>query len=121
MTTRDIENRTFTFACEVAQLCAFLMTQGPVIRRLSYQLLDAGTSVGSNAEEATGAQTRADFVSKCAVVRKEARESRFWLRLIVALDRRLAERVGPLAVEAGELVAIFDASIKTAKSNAKKH
>ncbi len=60
-------------------------------------------------------------MSKCAVVRKEARESRFWLRLVAAVDRQLAQRVGPLAVEAGELVAIFNTSIETAKSNARRH
>jgi four helix bundle protein len=96
----------------------FLMARDPVIRRLSYQLLSAGTSVGSNAEEALGAQSRADFVARCAVVRKEARETRFWLRLIATLDPAAAQRIGPLAIEAGELVAIYNASIRTARSRA---
>ena len=120
MAPHDIEERTFRFACDTVHLCRFLITRGPILRRLAYQLLDAGTSVGSNAEEATGAQSRADFVAKCAVVRKEARESRFWLRLFAAVDPQVVDRTGPLATEATQLVAIFNASIKTARSHAKR-
>lgn len=120
MAHRDIEHRTFRFALETMRVCDFLMARGPIVRRAAYQLLDAGMSVGSNAEEAVGAQSHADFASKCAVVRKEARESRFWLRLIAAYDSTLSTRLGPHATEAGELVAIFNAMVKTARSKAKK-
>jgi len=120
MPHRDIEHRTFRFSLEIARLCVSLMARGPVTRRLSYQLLDAATSVGANTEEAVGAQSHADFIAKCAVVRKESRESRFWLRLLAALDPLLANQIGPHATEAGELVAIFNAMIKTARSKRKK-
>ena len=120
MAHRDIEHRTFRFALEIARLCDSLATSRFVIRRLSYQLLDAGTSVGANTEEAVGAQSHADFIAKCAVVRKESREARFWLRLLAALDPQLANAVGKHATEAGELVAIFNAMIRTARSKHKR-
>ena len=120
MPRRDIDERTFRFALETMRICDLLMARGPIVRRAAYQLLDAGMSVGSNTEEAEGAQSHADFAAKCAVVRKEARESRFWLRLIAAYDATLASRLGPHATEAGELVAIFNAMAKTARSKARK-
>ena len=53
-------------------------------RTLSGQLLRAGTSVGANLEEAQAGQSRADFISKNAIALKEARETHYWLRLLVA-------------------------------------
>jgi four helix bundle protein len=49
---------------------------------LSKQLLRSGTSVGANVEEAEGAQSRADFIHKLSIAYKEARESRYWIRLL---------------------------------------
>jgi four helix bundle protein len=46
------------------------------------QLAKAGTSIGANVEEADGALTKKDFVNKIAIARKEAKETRYWLRLI---------------------------------------
>jgi four helix bundle protein len=45
------------------------------------QLLRCGTSVGANVEEAQGAQSRRDFITKMAIARKEAYEAHYWLRL----------------------------------------
>src|SRR4030095_5994969 len=60
----DIHERLLLFACDIVRLTQFLHTRGPIAHRLSYQILDAGTSVGSNAEEAAGASNPADFVPK---------------------------------------------------------
>ncbi|MGV8150059.1 MAG: four helix bundle protein [Alkaliphilus sp.] len=49
---------------------------------LSKQLLRAGTSIGANVEEAQAAQSKADFISKMSIASKEARETRYWLRLL---------------------------------------
>ena len=54
---------------------------------LSSQLLDTGTSVGANLEEAKAAQSRADFIHKNSISLKEARESNFWLKLILATEK----------------------------------
>jgi four helix bundle protein len=50
------------------------------------QLIAAATSVGANLEEAVAGQSRADFIHKNAISLKEARESNYWLRLIVATE-----------------------------------
>ena len=80
----DIRVRTFEFALRVLEIAARLpnAADGEAVRR---QLIRAGTSVGANVEEADGAVTKLD-TRKCFVTsRKEAREARYWLRLI---DRR---------------------------------
>ena len=51
-------------------------------RFLSKQLLRSATSIGANAEEAIAGQSRKDFISKMAIASKEARETRYWLRLL---------------------------------------
>ncbi|WP_367280371.1 four helix bundle protein [Sulfuricaulis sp.] len=49
---------------------------------LTSQLLRSATSVGANIEEAGAGQSRRDFISKLSIARKEANESRYWLRLM---------------------------------------
>jgi len=77
----DIHERLLLFACDIVRLTQFLHTRGPIARRLSYQILDAGTSVGSNAEEADGASSHDDFIAKNRIALKEAKETRFRLRV----------------------------------------
>ena len=49
---------------------------------LSKQILRSGTSIGANVEEAMGAQGEKDFLSKISIAYKEARETKYWLRLL---------------------------------------
>jgi four helix bundle protein len=79
----DIRERSFLFACDVVRFCRDARPD-PTCRRIIDQLLDAGTSVGANAAEAKSAYTRSDFAYKNGIALKEARESVFWLRLIIA-------------------------------------
>jgi len=79
--TFDIHERLLLFACDIVRLTHFLHTRGPIARRLSYQILDAGTSVGFNAEEADGASCHDDFIAKNRIALKEAKETRFRLRV----------------------------------------
>lgn len=49
---------------------------------ISKQLLRSGTSIGANIEEAVGGQSTADFLSKLSIAYKEARESKYWIKLL---------------------------------------
>jgi four helix bundle protein len=84
-------------------------------RQIAWQLLDAGTSIGANTEEAKGAYSRRDFAAKNGIVLRECRETHFWLRLILATNLAPPERVQPLLQEADELVAIFTATVRRAR------
>ena len=95
-----------------------MFEQGPGPRRVAYQLLDAGTSVAANLEEAVAGQSRRDFTAKVGIALKEARETRFWLRLLAACYDDLRPAVGPLAAEATELIAILTAISRNARNHA---
>ena len=81
----------------------------PIGRRLAGQLVDSGTSIGANLEEADGAQSRADFISKCTISLKEARESHYWLRIMRATKKLEDER---LLTECNEIVAILTTIVR---------
>jgi four helix bundle protein len=82
----DIRERAFQFAVHVVKLCKYLEKNSDVSRNVISQLLDAGTSVGANLEEAKAGQSTADFIHKNTIALKEARESNYWLRLILATE-----------------------------------
>ena len=79
--------------------------------------MGCGTSIGANAEEAQDGQTKADFIAKLSVSRKEARETRYWLRVAVRVNAVTAPEVQWELREAGELRAMIVAAIRTARQS----
>jgi four helix bundle protein len=77
-----------------------------------------GTSPGANYEEARGAESRNDFIHKMGIVLKEMKESRYWLRVILAAGLLPPDEVVPSLKESEELCAITASSILTARRNA---
>lgn len=101
-------------------LCRYLEKHSTVSRNLIDQLFDAGTSVGANLEEAVAGQSKADFIHKNAIALKEARESNYWLRLILATSKfKDAEKRGivELVQESGEIAKIVAKRIVSTKRN----
>jgi len=84
MSESIICTRSFEFTCRIVKLCERMWERGPGARAVAKQLLDSGPSIGANAEEAQEAQTKPDYCAKMAISRKEARETRYWLRVAVA-------------------------------------
>ena len=84
-------------------------------RQIGGQLIRAGTSCGSNYEEACGAESRSDFTHKMNIVLKELKESRFWLRLISRTEMLTSIHTEPVLDECQQLCAIVAKSIFTAK------
>ena len=84
------------------------------------QLMRAGTSAGSNHEEACGAESKADFVHKMGVVLKELKESCFWLQVIHRTELLTPQRIELLLQECEELCAIVAKNIITAKGKESK-
>jgi four helix bundle protein len=83
-----------------------------VVRQMAWQLADAGTSIAANYEEAKGSYSRREFAAKNAIVLKEAREARLWLRVILACKLASDAEARPLYNEANELVGIFITSVR---------
>ena len=111
----DLCERTFEFSLNILKLWQNMTKTRGFPRPLANQLLRAGTSVGANMEEGRAGQSKADFISKYSIARKEAREAMYWLRMFVA-SKLLNECDGrPLIKEADELVSILTAIIKKSK------
>ncbi|HKP36158.1 MAG TPA: four helix bundle protein [Pyrinomonadaceae bacterium] len=110
-----MERRTKQFAIRIIAFAATLPVGriGDVIR---YQLVKAGTSVGANYREANRAESRNDFIHKIGIVEKEASESQYWLEICDETKLGNAQQRQWLLQEAGELLAIFTSSGKTAKA-----
>ena len=80
------------------------------------QLLRSGTAVAANYRAVCRARSKAEFVAKVGVVVEEADETVFWLEMLVEAGIVRAERMEPLLREANELLAIFAASQRTART-----
>lgn len=75
-----IQEMSFDFSLLVISLYKKLVENKEYV--LSKQLLRSATSIGANVEEAIAAQSKRDFISKMSIASKEARETRYWLRLL---------------------------------------
>jgi four helix bundle protein len=109
-TTYDLEERTALFGESIIAF-AKVVPSNDVTRVLISQLVRAATSIGANYVEADDADSKKDFRFKIGLCRREARESKHWLRMIVAADRNLRDQARSLWQEAQELNLIFS-SIK---------
>ena len=69
-------------------------------------------------EEALAGVSRADFVAKMSIASKEARETRYWLRLLRDSKIVSAARIAPLENESLELIRILTAIVKTSQTSA---
>lgn len=112
----DLHERLLFFACDIVDAVQFLHRRGPIPRAMSYQILDAGTSVGANYEESDGASSPADFIAKNRIALKEAKETRFRLRICRKAEF-LTENYDPLVRESDEIVRILGKIVANALRN----
>ena len=109
----DLEDRTAVFG-EAIIAFARGLPETVLVRPLTSQLIRAGTSVGANYCEADEAESKKDFRHKIAICKKEARETRYWLRMIAAAAPDKKEEARQLWQEAKELNLIFGAIVRAA-------
>lgn len=109
-----IQEKSFTFALEVIKLYSEIRKLNEFV--ISKQLLRCGTSIGANVEEAIAGQTRKDFFSKMSIASKEARETRYWLRLLKAsklVDLNYDEHLQNIE----EIIRLLTSIVKTGYTN----
>jgi four helix bundle protein len=102
----DLAERTARFGEAIIRF-AKKIPQNPVNNRLIEQLVGAGTSVGGNYCEADDAVSKKDFRNKIGTCRKEAKETKFFLRMIATAEESLSDEARILWREAKELHLIF--------------
>ncbi|WP_424098134.1 four helix bundle protein [Moorena producens] len=116
MTKKDIQERTLKFSVRIVNLCKFLRQNGGTGYDLSKQLIRCGTSIGANVEEAQNAESKRDFIHKMSISLKEARETNYWLKILIATEKNLEPRLLSLLNESNELISIIYAIIKNTKA-----
>lgn len=105
-----IVNKTFNFSKEIIKL--YINLKNDKIYELASQLFRSGTSIGANVEEAQAAQSKKDFIAKLSISAKEARETRYWLKLIDETNISEVD-VKPQLNEINEIINILTKIIKT--------
>ncbi|MBI4036089.1 four helix bundle protein [Candidatus Daviesbacteria bacterium] len=107
----DLEDRTAKFGEDTIQFCQKI-PKGPITNPLITQLVRCSTSVGANYCEADDAESRMDFKHKIGICKKESRESKHFIRMIVVAVPNLKEEARLLWQEAKELNLIFNSIFK---------
>jgi four helix bundle protein len=102
----NLEERATLFAESIIDLCK-KASKNTVTTPILNQLVRAGTSIGANYSEATGASSMKDFINKVFITKKEAIETKYWLRLLAQADTGITNDCRNLWKEARELTLIF--------------
>ena len=101
-----IQEKSFAFAVRIVNLYKYLCEEKKEFV-LSKQILRSGTSIGANVEESIGGQSDKDFFAKLTIAYKEARETVYWLKLLLATDYLNQEQADSLLKDAEEICKIL--------------
>ncbi len=112
----DLRLRTRQFALRIIKMCESL-PGNRAGRILGDQVFRSGTSVGANNREAYRARSKAEFISKLGDSQKELEETIYWMELLADSGTVKPTKLRLLFAEANELMAIFSASLNTARNN----
>ena len=109
-----IAEKSFQFALKTISLVKTLRAQREFV--FADQLLRCSTSIGANVAEAGAGQSKKDFIAKMAIASKEARETRYWLKLIKA-SSLIADDLEWYLKEIEEIIKILTRIVKTSQAN----
>lgn len=116
----DIYERIFNFIVSVLKFIDKLpktYSNQVIINHITRSV----TSMGANSQEADGAFTKKDFLHCFTIVKKEGKETVYWLKLIEKVNSKTTLEVGPIIQEGDEIVAIISTIIKNTSANPKLH
>lgn len=113
-----VQQKSYAFALRIIKLYSYL-TENKKEYVLSKQILRSGTSIGANIEEAIGAQSKTDFISKLSIAYKEARETSYWIRLLKDSNYLIDKEFDSIMTDIEELLRIITKIQKTSKLNCK--
>lgn len=107
---RDIYGRIYKFVLICLDLIRTLPTsmENQIVAR---QLIRSVTSIGANAQEADGSESKAEFVHRWTIAKKEAKESHYWLSILKDHGATSQEKVEPLLSELTQLIKIISAIV----------
>lgn len=111
----DLEERTAKFGEGVILFCKSL-SQNSISKPLISQLVRSATSIGANYMEANGASSKKDFANKIFICKKEAQETKHWLRMMLTVNPEAKSQIEILNKECQELVLIFQKITSTLRN-----
>jgi four helix bundle protein len=106
MKNYDLEVRTLNFSKNIVALCKRIPFN-MVNKRLTDQLLRSASSIGANYREANECDTKKDFKNKIRISKKEARETIYWLELLIDSNQNLKNEILLLLDESKQLMKIL--------------
>jgi len=113
-TKYNLEERTVIFSEKIIDLCK-KCPKNIITIPIINQLIRSGTSIGANYCEANGASSKKDFKSKIFICKKESKETKYWLRLLVKAEESIKEECRELWQEAQEFTMIFSKAAANTK------
>jgi four helix bundle protein len=111
-----LDKRIFNFVIRVIKYLKKFQNS-TINNVIIFQLTKASTSIGANYEEAQGASSRSDFISKVAIAHREAKESHYWLRLIKGSEIDDNDEINYLIRESFEIRNILGSIVGKARRN----
>lgn len=112
----NLEDRTLEFGKRIIRMCKAL-PKNFINLRLGDQCLRSGTSIGANYREANETDTKKDFANRIRISKKEAKETIYWLELLIEANPELQTKINPLLEEVRELMKILGSIYEKAKSH----
>ena len=112
----SILDKSFSFSVRIVKLYKYLCDEKREYV-LSKQLLRCGTSIGANINEAQAGQSKADFIAKMSISSKEARESKYWIDLLIKTEylNENDNHTQSLLEEIEEIIKLLTSIIKTSQ------
>ncbi|MDD3775956.1 MAG: four helix bundle protein [Sulfurovaceae bacterium] len=116
MKDNAILEKSFAFSVRVVRLYRYLCDEKKEYV-LSKQLLRSGTSIGANINEAQAGQSKNDFIAKMSIASKEARESQYWIDLLVTTGYLNCDNAHTksLIIEINEILKLLTSIVKTSQ------
>ena len=113
---QDIEERTFNFAVRVIRMVNQLPSCTATFA-LGKQIINSATSVNSNVVQARSGVSKKDFINHMKIARKEAKETKRWIQMIVASELATLQKTQSLLNENEEIISILVTIVKNAEKN----
>jgi len=111
-----IEERSFNFALKTIKLVTVLREKKEYV--FADQLLRSSTNIGANVAEAGAGQSKRDFIAKMSIASKEARETRYWLKLLNK-SKLISTDLSEYLDEIEQMINILTKIVKTSQENNK--
>ncbi len=116
-----VEELSYDFAKHIVELFQFLTEESSRKEYvMSKQMLRSGTSIGANICEAEEGQSKADFLAKMYISKKEAKETKFWLNLLKDIGYLPLEKAEPVILDLLRIRKILTSIVKTTTENLQK-